>query len=75
MPNNTVCHKNTVLLYHYSPASSKGRGLVRKPAMYSSLYEKLCGYLKSLNGFDDVFLHRKNAKEIFCIHIQFMYTF
>jgi len=61
-PDIIQCHKNTVLLYHYSPAPSKGRALVRKPAMHCSLFEKLRGYLKLRNKFGDVFLHRKNGK-------------
>ena len=57
-----MCHKNTLLLYYYSPAHSKGGVLVRKPAIYSSLFAIVRGYLKSLNEFGDVFLQRKNGK-------------
>lgn len=57
-----MCHKTTLLLYHYSPAHSKGGVLVRKPDIYSSLFAKFRGYLNSLNEFGDVFLHRKSGK-------------
>lgn len=42
---------------------------VRKPAIYSSLFSKLRGYIKSLNEFAELFLHRKKFQRKYFVYI------